>query len=478
MANKRADEVRHGKDRMRNQVKSHEIRDQVKIKDTLQPMPGQETSEAEHSFTVGPRGPVLVTDSILQETLENFVHSNVLPRTVHTKGFGAFGHFKLYQSMEAYTKAPFLQRPSQTIPVLVRFSLAVSNPGTPDTFRNIRGFSTKFYTPEGNFDLLCNHIPVFLVRDAINFTEAISSLSPSPVNNLADPERFWSFVACHPEAMHFITWFYSDVGTIASLRHIRAYGVNTYVWRNKDGYRVFIKYHWLPIAGEKNITRQEAQRLAGESPDIAGQDLYNTLAKGQTVKYELNVQIMDPSEACKLSFDPLDDTRTWDESQYPLLPVGLLILERNPDDYRNQVEKVAFSPSNLVNGIELSEDKMLQGRSFIYWDAQRRRLGPDFREIPVNREKDWTPSNLVTSGEGVYSSGIRMRTETPKAENFIQAGERYEALSNTQKDHLVDNIASELHLVSIPVQDKVLEHFRAASPELANRIRTQIKKYD
>lgn len=430
-----------------------------------------------HSQTVGKRGPVLKQDNILHETLENFVNTKIIERPVHVKGFGAFGYFQTMHSMKEYTKLSFLQNPGTKIPTTIRFSFAVSNKGTPDTSRNVRGFSTKFYTEEGIFDLLCNHIPVFLVRDAIRFPESIMSLLPSPVNNLIDPERFWSFIARAPEATHFLTWLYSDVGTAKSFRHIRGYGVNTYIWKNAQGIRRYVKYHWIPLAGEQYIDRQEANQLASANPDIAGQDLYDTIAAGNTVQYELRVQLMYPDDERILPFDPLDDTKVWDEQQYPLIPVGRLILNRNPDNYMDQVEKVAFSPSNLLEGAELSDDKILQGRANIYWDSQRRRLGPDFRKIPVNYQKNWSPDSLVTSGNGTYAAGHLVRSDIPKPDNFTQAGQRYLSLSKVQQNHLVDNLASDLAAASGETQSIVLKYLYNASSEFGKQVAQQITVY-
>lgn len=432
---------------------------------------------SDHTQTVGERGPALLQDALLHETLEAFVHQKAIERAVHTKGYGAFGHFKLYESMRAYTKACFLQNPGQVTPVFVRFSFAVSNRGTPDTARNVRGFSTKFYTEEGVFDLLCNHIPVFFIRDAMRFPETIAALSPSPVNNLADPGMFWSYIARTPEATHALLWLYSDQGTRDSFRYIGGHSVNTYVWKNAEGRRRYVKYHWTPLAGERTLDRQQARMRACENPDIAGQDLYDTLDSGKTVEYELHVQLMDPEDENALPYDPLDDTKVWSEADYPLVPVGRLTLERNPDDYKAQVEKAAFSPSNLIEGIELSADKMLQGRSFIYWDAQRRRLGPDFRELPINRKGRWSLKRLVTSGSGERACGELVRAGVPTQNDFTQAGMFYGGLCDTEKQHLIDNIASELHAVGPKVQSCVLGYLREASAELGELAAWQIELY-
>lgn len=428
-----------------------------------------------HSQTVGSRGPVLEQDNLLHETLETFVHAKIIERPVHVKGYGAFGYFRTAHSMTAYTKLPFLQQPGQQVPVTVRFSLAVSNKGTPDTSRNVRGFSTKFYTSHGVFDLVCNHIPVFLVRDAIRFPESIKAFLPSPVNNLIDPERFWRFIASAPESTNFLVRLYSDAGTVKSLRHIPGHSVNTFVWRNAHGIRTYVKYHWIPSAGIQYIDRHEAAKLAGDNPDYAGQDLYDTLAAGKTVEYRLCVQLMNPADEASLPYDPLDDTKVWDERQYPLIEVGHLVLNRNPDNYMEQVEKIAFSPSNLLDGAELSDDKMLQGRANIYWDSQRRRIGPDFRSLPINHQQNWTPHHLVTSGDGRFVEGRLSRSDISKPDNFTQAGQYYHSLPPRQQEHLVDNLAADLAGISQVTQRTVLSYLHEASAELGERVARQIQ---
>ncbi|OAS15738.1 catalase [Paenibacillus oryzisoli] len=428
-----------------------------------------------HSQSVGYQGPVLEQDSILHETLETFVHTKILERPVHVKGYGAFGYFQTVNAMTPYTKLHFLQQPGQQVPVTVRFSLAVSNKGTPDTSRNVRGFSTKFYTEQGVFDLLCNHIPVFSVRDAIRFPESIKAFLPSPVNNLIDPERFWSFIARAPEATHFLVQLYSDAGTIKSFRHMPGHSVNTYVWRNELGIRTLVKYHWYPLAGRQVIDNREAATLAGENPDYAGKDLFDTLASGRTVEYGLYVQLMNPDDGAKLSYDPLDDTKVWDERQFPLMPVGRLILNRNPDNYMEQVEKIAFSPANLLEGAELSDDKMLQGRTNIYWDSQRHRLGSDFRKLPINHQTNWTPRSLETSGEGRYVEGRLIRSDIPNPDNFTQAGQYYNSLPPIQQEHLVENLAADLARISTDLQHIVLTYLNQASQELATKVSGRIQ---
>ena len=429
-----------------------------------------------HSQTVGSRGPVLEQDIVLHESLQEFIHEKILERPVHVKGSGAFGYFQTIYSMSEHTKLSFLQNSNQKVPVMVRFSLAVSTKGTPDTSRNVRGFSTKFYTEEGVFDLLCNHIPVFSVRDAIRFPEFIKALLPSPKNNLIDPDRFWSFVARAPESIHFVVRFYSDAGTVKSFRHIPGHSVNTYVWINAQGIRKYVKYHWYPFEGVQYIGRGEANRLAAENPDYAGKDLYDAIAAGKPVEYGLYVQLMDLKDEANLSYDPLDDTKVWDEKEYPLIPVGKMVLTKNPDNYMEQVEKVGFSPSNLLDGAELSDDKILQGRANIYSDSQRRRIGAEFRKLPVNQRQNWTPANQITSGDGRYVEGKLERTSITKHDDFVQGGEFYMMLSPIEKEHLVENLASDLIVISDDIRKKVMEYLNKVSSDLAKRIEIQLKK--
>ncbi|AIW84647.1 MULTISPECIES: catalase [Bacillus cereus group] len=430
-----------------------------------------------HSQTVGSRGPILKQDNVLHEALQEFIHEKILERPVHAKGFGAFGYFQTIYPMSEHTKLSFLQNSNEKVPVMVRFSLAVSTKGTPDTSRNVRGFATKFYTKEGVFDLLCNHLPVFSVRDPMRFPETINALLPSPKNNLIDPDRFWDFVARAPESIHFVVRLYSDAGTAKSLRHIPGHSVNTYVWRNAQGYRKYVKYHWYPFEGVQFITSEEANKLAAENPDYSGKDLYDTIEAGKAVEYGLYVQLMDPKDETHLSYDPLDDTKVWDEKEYPLIPVGKMVLNKNPENYKEQVEKVAFSPSNLLDGAELSDDKMLQGRANIYSDSQRRRIGPEFRKIAINQQQDWTPANQATSGDGRYVEGKLERASITKKDDFGQPGEFYEKLTQIEKEHLAENLASDLNVISDDIRKIVLGYFDQVSTDLKTSIGTKMKEH-
>ncbi|WP_368655026.1 catalase [Ornithinibacillus sp. 4-3] len=429
-----------------------------------------------YAQTVGKNGPILEQDNILHEKLETFIHGKIIERPLHVKGYGAFGYFETMNSMSQYTKLPFLQQPGQTVPVAVRFSLGASNKGTPDTSRNIRGFSTKFYTDDGIFDLICNHIPVFLLRDPMRFPESIAALSPSPRNNLMDPNSLWRFVASTPESTHFIVRLFSDHGTVKSFRRIPGHSVSTYVWRNSEGKRHYIKYHWIPFDGVQYITSEEAEKIAAVNPDYAGEDLFQTIANGRSVEYGLYVQIMDPKDVEQLPFDPLDDTKIWDSKMYPFHPIGKMVLNRNPENYMEEVEKIAFSPSNLLEGAELSDDRILQGRANVYWDSQRYRIGPRFRDVPVNDQRNWRPSDLQTSGEGRFIEGKLVRSDIEKQDDFSQAGAFYQLLSQSGKSQLVSNLVTGLTGVRREYQVKTIEYLSLASRELGERVSAGLRE--
>lgn len=429
-----------------------------------------------HAQTAGENGPILLQDSILRETLAEFIHASVLDRAVYAKGYGALGYFQATHSMREYTTASLFQAAGAVTPVSTRFALAFGPRGAADTRRNLRGFSVKFFVETGVYDLLCNHIPVSMVHEPIKYPEAVKAFSPSPVTNLYEPDKLWRFFAATPEMANFLLWLYTDLGTKKSFRTTRFYGVNTYVWKNIDGKRTYVKYHWIPTIGEETITRQEASRLAGTDPDIAGHDLHRAIASGDTPAYGLYVQLLDPNDLLHLSFDPLDSTKLWDESAYPLKPVGRLVLDHNPET-PGETEQLAFSPSNLIEGIELSADRILQGSSAIYADAQRRRLGPDFRKLSANGQSTWSPQSQISSGAGQYIEGYIQRAGQSRRDNFSQAGKTYKELSPAAQENLIDNLAADLALASVACQQKALEYFGNASPILCERLRQRIRNY-
>lgn len=459
------------------------------------------------SETVGENGPTLLQDIYFIEKLAHFDRERIPERVVHAKGAGAFGTFVCENSMAAYTRADVFSQQGKTTRVFTRFSTVIGSKGSADTVRDPRGFAVKFYTGEGNLDIVGNDLPVFFIRDAIKFPDVIHSLKPSPANNLIYPQRFWDFISLTPEATHMITWLYSDRGTIKSYRHVEGFGVNTYVWVNGAGQRFLIKYHWKTAQGVETIDRFEAHRLAGTNPDIAVQDLYDAICRGDYPRYHLCVQIMTEEQGALLPFDPLDDTKTWNEEQFPLYYVGTMTLHENPESFFAQTEQSAFCPANLVPGIELSFDKMLQGRSFSYADTQRHRIGPNFADLPINRPVVPVNNNL-RDGAMTYNFNAcpinyspnslnndcpRVQTQPPtvpavacgpvvravirNTDDFTQAGERYDAMTEAEKNALSDNIAVEVALCDDGIVNRLLGYFYQASPDWANRVRERMIHY-
>lgn len=467
---------------------------------------GTPIANDDHTKTIGDRGPGVLVDTELIEKLAHFDRERIPERVVHAKGAGAHGYFVCYNSMKDYTKADFLSDRGKRTPVFVRFSTVIGSKGSPDTVRDPRGFAVKFYTEEGNYDLVGNDIPVFFIRDAIKFPDLIHSLKPSPDTNLADSERFWDFYSKTPEATHMITWLYSDRGTIKSFRKIEGFGVNTYIFCNELGDKKFVKFHWKPLAGLETIAREEAAYLAGKDPDIAVKDLYHTLYQGKTVDFDLYVQLMDMDKEFSFDFDPLDDTKTWPEDLLPLIPVGRMTLNRPPQNFFAEVEQVAFCPGNIVPGIEFSADKMLQGRSFSYLDTQRYRIGTNFTQLPINAPKipvinhqqdgsmryfakggslNYSPNTLYNNEpmgnpefkdiSPMFYQGYEVRESIPVKNDFKQAGERYLSLTKIERDHLIDNILSEVKYINKELQKIIVGYFTQANEEFGIRVANGLK---
>jgi len=413
--------------------------------------------------------------------------------------------FQVSKSMAEYTKAAFLQDPKKKTPVFVRFSTVVGSRGSADSARDPRGFAVKFYTEDGNYDLVGNNLPVFFIRDAIKFPDMVHSFKPAPdtgypVSSSAN-SRFWDFISSSPESTHMITWLFSDRGTIKSYRTMEGFGVNTYIWVNAKGKGIYVKYHWKPAAGFETIDRHESTRLAGEDPDVATRDLHEWIAAGKTVEYELNVQLMEFADELNLQFDPLDATKTWPEDTYPLMNVGKMVLDKNPENFFAETEPAAFWPASVVPGIEPSADKLLQGRLFSYADTQRHRLGPNYLQIPINMPKvpvtnnnrdgamqsgaghtgtvisaEFTGAGAAPIGDPTFEgrplAGGHIRKKIALTNDFQQAGERYRSLSKKDQDHLVDNIVDSLSHAQLEIQRRMVENLNTADKELGRRVAT------
>lgn len=429
-------------------------------------------NKEESSLTAGKNGPVLLQDVRLIDKLSRFVREIVPERVVFAKGTGAHGYFRVYMPMSDLTKAAFLQNPDRKTPVFVRFSTMTGSKGSADTLRDIRGFAVKFYTAEGNYDLLCTSLPVFYIRDAIHFPELMHALKPSPRTNLIEPARFWKYISETPETTHMATWLFSDNGTMKSYRHMEGYSVNTYVWISSNGQRQLVRYHWKPMLGVKNISRQEAEFLAGFDPDAASRDLCDSLERGELTEYELSVQLIPFEKQGEFDFDPMDATKIWPENLVPLFKVGKLTLNKTTENYMEEVEKAAFSPANIVPGIEFSFDRLLQGAIYASLDAERHRLGPSFEQFPINQAKYTAPAASAQYGipGAVHIEGNVERIQEVKGNDFKQAGERYRAMSPREQDRLVDNIIDHLMFVDDKIQQKVVSYFSQADEEFGKKV--------
>ncbi|MGY3319969.1 catalase [Arthrobacter sp. TE12231] len=357
------------------------------------------TSDA-HSKSVGADGAIILTDHYLIEKLAQFNRERVPERVVHAKGGGAFGTFKTSEDVSKYTKAALFQPGTET-DMLIRFSSVAGEAGSPDTWRDPRGFAVKFYTTEGNYDLVGNNTPVFFIRDGIKFPDFIHSQKRLPGTHLRDADMQWDFWTLSPESAHQVTWLMGDRGLPASWREMQGYGSHTYQWINAEGERFWVKYHFKSNQGVKSMTGDEAEALAGADGDFYIRDLQENIAAGNFPSWDLHVQVMPYEDAKTYRFNPFDLTKVWPHSDYPLIKVGTMELNKNPENYFAQIEQATFAPSNFVPGIAASPDKMLQARIFSYADAHRYRVGTNHAQIPVNQPKNQV-NNYSQDGAGRY----------------------------------------------------------------------------
>jgi catalase len=337
-----------------------------------------------HSQTVGPDGPILMQDHYVLQKMAHFNRERVPERVVHAKGSGAFGFLDVTEDISEFTKADLFQRGRKT-EMLARFSTVAGEHGSPDTWRDPRGFALKFYTQQGNYDLVGNNTPVFFIRDPQNFSDFIHSQKRRQDNQLRDNNMQWDFWSSKPESAHMVTWLMGDRGIPSSYRHMDGFGSHTYLWENAAGVKHWVKYHFKSDQGIGFLTQSDADRIAGEDADYHRRDLYENIARGNAPSWTLHVQLMPIADAPDYRFNPFDLTKVWPHDDYPLIEVGQMVLARNPENYFAQIEQASFEPANLVPGIGPSPDKMLQGRLFSYPDAHRYRIGSNYLQLPVNR---------------------------------------------------------------------------------------------
>jgi len=465
---------------------------------------GAPVASDEHSLTIGADGPIVLNDHYLIEQMANFNRERIPERQPHAKGGGAFGHFQVTQDVSRYTKAAVFQPGSKT-ETLIRFSTVAGEQGSPDTWRDPRGFSLKFYTSEGIYDLVGNNTPVFFIRDPLKFQHFIRSQKRRADNGLRDHDMQWDFWTLSPESAHQVTWLMGDRGIPKSWRHMDGFSSHTYMWVNAQGAKFWVKYHFKTDQGVDFLTQAEADRLAGVDGDYHRRDLSNSIKKGDFPRWTLKMQIM-PFEAAKTyRFNPFDLTKIWPHKDYPLIEVGKLTLDRNVTDFHTEIEQAAFEPNNLVPGIGLSPDKMLLARGFAYSDAHRARLGVNYKQIPVNRPKSPVysyskdgamrmanvsdpvyapnsyggpkadPERTDTAGLWYADGDMVRKAYTLRAEDnddFGQAGTLVRrVLDDAARTRLMSNIVGHLKDgVSGPVLARALDYWRKVDEDLSSRI--------
>jgi catalase len=470
---------------------------------------GAPVTDNQHSQTAGPSGPVLIQDHHLIEKLARFERERIPERVVHAKGSGAFGTFEVTKDISRYTKAKFLSKVGKRTEVLLRFSTVAGEKGSADTVRDPRGFAMKFYTEEGNYDLVGNDTPIFFLRDPLKFPDFIHSQKRDPYTNVQEPDNVWDFFSLSPETTHQFVWLFGDRGIPASYRNMDGFGSHTYQWMNAKGEGVWVKYHFKCDQGIKCLTAQEAAKIAGENPDYCHLDLLHAIERKEFPSWTLKVQIMPFAESPKYRFNPFDLTKVWSQKDYPLIEVGKLVLNRNPENYFAEIEQAAFDPANFVPGIGPSPDKMLQGRLFAYGDAHRYRLGINHTQLPVNkphmaeannygrdghmrfdgnagRAKNYEPNSFggpVQTNDALYASlelhgaSGSSALESHKDDNdFVQAGDLYRLMSEDEKKRLVENISGSLSRVSHEaIIEKSIGHFRSADKDFGDRLTKAVK---
>lgn len=478
--------------------------------DTLTNRQGHPVTNNQDLRTVGNRGPSLLENYDFIEKISHFDREKIPERVVHARGAGAHGYFEAYgmvgdEPISKYTRAKLFQEKGKRTPVFVRFSTVIHGGHSPETLRDPRGFAVKFYTEDGNWDLVGNNLKIFFIRDAMKFPDMIHAFKPDPITNIQDAERFFDFCASSPESFHMVTFVYSPWGIPANYRMMQGSGVNTYKWVNKEGKAVLVKYHWEPKQGIKNLTQEEANKIQATNFNHATQDLYEAIERGDYPEWELYVQIMEDGPHPELDFDPLDCTKLWPEDQFPWLPVGKLVLNRNPEDYFTEVEQAAFGTGVLVDGLDFSDDKMLQGRTFAYSDTQRYRVGANYLQLPINAAKkrvatnqeggqmryaperapgknphiNYEPSMLGGLKEAKqlgkehtpWVEGLLVREPIDRKAETKQAGETYRRFEPWEKDELIKNLVNDLSQCDIRIQERMIELAELADEEYGRRLR-------
>jgi len=474
---------------------------------------GLRVSDNQNSLRAGERGPTLIEDFVLREKITHFDHERTPERIVHARGAGAHGYFQAYQSMKKVTQAAFLSDPKVKTPVFVRFSTVAGERGSTDLARDVRGFAVKFYTSEGNFDLVGNNIPVFFIQDAMKFPDLIHSVKIEPDRGFPQAasahDTFWDFISLMPESMHMIMWVMSDRAIPRSFRMMEGFGIHTFRLVNEAGETQFVKFHWRPKLGNASVLWDEAVKISGADSDFHRRDLWEAIAAGDFPEFELGLQIFDEKTAESFEFDVLDATKLIPEEIVPLQLVGKMVLDRNPENFFAETEQVAFCPSHIVPGIDFSEDPLLQGRLFSYLDTQLSRLGgPNFHQLPINAPKcpfhnlqrdaihqmqvfkgriSYEPNSLDpagpresqdrgfhTSARSVEGSTVRVRSAS-FSDHYSQARLFYRSITPPEQKHLANALTFELSkLETEAIRLRMLGHLLNIDKKLADAVMTAL----
>ncbi len=474
---------------------------------------GHPVHDNQNQRTVGSRGPATLENYQFLEKISHFDRERIPERVVHARGTTAYGYFEATgkygdEPISKYTRAKLFQQEGKRTDLAIRFSTVAGGRDSSEVARDPRGFAVKFYTEEGNWDLVGNNLGVFFIRDAIKFPDFIHSQKPDPVNFEGSvANRAFDFFSQSPEAMQMVMLVFSPRGIPASYRHQQGFGVNTYRWVNEAGETVLVKYHWIPKLGVKSYTADDAAMVQANDLGSHTKDLYDAIGRGDYPEWELQVQMMSDDEHAELDFDPLDDTKVWPEEEFPPKPVGRMVLNRNVENFFAENEQIAFGTGVLVDGLDFSDDKMLVGRTFSYSDTQRHRVGPNYLQLPVNQPKsakvatnqrdgqmtygvdvdegqnphvNYEPS--ITGGlaespdkpgheeQGPVINGRLTRKRIPRTNDYQQAGERYLMSDQWEKDDLVANLVTALGKCDRPIQERMVWHFLMCEDELGQRV--------
>jgi catalase len=463
---------------------------------------GIPVGDNQNSLTAGKRGPTLIQDHHLLEKLSHFNRERIPERVVHAKAAGAHGVFTVTNDITKYTKAKLFSEVGKKTEMFGRFSTVAGEKGSADTVRDVRGFALKFYTEEGNWDMVGNNTPVFFIRDAIKFPDFIHTQKRMPQTNLRSHTMWWDFWSQVPESLHQVTILFSDRGIPKGIPYMNGYGSHTYSFLNAKDERFWVKFHFKTSQGIQNMMQKEADRIVGEDPDYHTRQLFEAIERGDYPKWTFKVQIMPEKDAEHYRWNPFDLTKVWPHADYPLIEVGVLELNKNPENYFAEVEQAAFSPANVVPGISFSPCKMLQARIFAYADAHRYRLGVNFESLPINRPRAAQVNNYQRDGHMRFdeNGGPSVNYEPnsfggPKAdpafkepplkisgdadwydqkrgvdEDYIQPGDLYRLMPPDEKKRLVENIVGSLKQVPNEIQKKMVAHFRKADKSYGDAV--------